>query len=189
MPTHPSTVVVPLSLIALPLREVVEAPLSAMMLPVTTVAPFIVVLPVRLMAASAMVVVPIRLLSPNTPKLVVMEVWLVPSESRDVFYTHSLPFRRRVLLVVVPEERCVYDIVGAAYRDKVDASDLGMKKVMLRDLLDILGKNPNVDSLIFTGGNSKNGPEYFFRQLQKNKAFHFYVWTIKSRVNTNLSGQ
>jgi len=61
----------------------------------------------------------------------------------------------------------ICDIVGAAYRDKVDASDLGMKKVVLRDLLDILGKNPNVDSLIFTGGNSKNGPEYFFRQLLK----------------------
>lgn len=144
-----------------------EVPISGMVLPVTTVASFIVVVPVRLMAAPAMVVVPIRLLSPITPKLVVMEVWLVPSESRAVFYTHSLPFHRRVLLIVVPEERGVYDIVGAAYRDKVDASDLGMKKVVLRDLLDILGKNPNVDSLIFTGANSKNGPEYFFRQLLK----------------------
>lgn len=63
----------------------------------------------------------------------------------------------------------ICDIVGAAYRDKVDASDLGMKKVVLRDLLDILGKHPNVDSLIFTGGNSKNGPEYFFRQLLKKQ--------------------
>ena len=61
----------------------------------------------------------------------------------------------------------VCDIVGAAYRDKIDASDLGMQRVELRDLLSILKKYPKISTLIFTGGNSKNGPEYFFRQLLK----------------------
>ena len=61
----------------------------------------------------------------------------------------------------------VCDIVGAAYRDKIDASDLGMQRVELRDLLGILKQHPKVSTLIFTGGNSKNGPEYFFRQLLK----------------------
>ena len=61
----------------------------------------------------------------------------------------------------------VCDIVGAAYRDKIDASDLGMQRVELRDLLGILKKYPKISALIFTGGNSKNGPEYFFRQLLK----------------------
>lgn len=61
----------------------------------------------------------------------------------------------------------VCDIVGAAYRDKIDASDLGMQRVELRDLLGILEQHPKVSTLIFTGGNSKNGPEYFFRQLLK----------------------
>ena len=61
----------------------------------------------------------------------------------------------------------VCDIVGAAYRDKIDASDLGMQRVELRDLLGILKKYPKISTLIFTGGNSKNGPEYFFRQLLK----------------------
>ena len=61
----------------------------------------------------------------------------------------------------------VCDIVGAAYRDKIDASDLGMQRVELRDLLGILEHYPKVTTLIFTGGNSKNGPEYFFRQLLK----------------------
>ena len=61
----------------------------------------------------------------------------------------------------------VCDIVGAAYRDKIDASDLGMQRVELRDLLGILEQYPKVSTLIFTGGNSKNGPEYFFRQLLK----------------------
>ena len=61
----------------------------------------------------------------------------------------------------------VCDIVGAAYREKIDASDLGMQRVELRDLLGILEQYPKVSTLIFTGGNSKNGPEYFFRQLLK----------------------
>ena len=61
----------------------------------------------------------------------------------------------------------VCDIVGAAYRDKIDASDLGMQRVELCDLLGILKKYPKISTLIFTGGNSKNGPEYFFRQLLK----------------------
>lgn len=61
----------------------------------------------------------------------------------------------------------ICDIVGAAYRDKVDASDLGMQQPELRDLLGILEQYPKVRTLIFTGGNSKNGPEYFFRKLLK----------------------
>ncbi|MGI9541061.1 MAG: uracil-DNA glycosylase family protein [Flavobacteriaceae bacterium] len=61
----------------------------------------------------------------------------------------------------------ICDIVGAAYRDKIDASDLGMQQPELRDLLRILEQHPQVDTLIFTGGNSKNGPEYFLRKLLK----------------------
>lgn len=61
----------------------------------------------------------------------------------------------------------ICDIVGAAYRDKIDASDLGMMHVELRDLLGILKQYKNINTLIFTGGNSKNGPEYFFRKLLK----------------------
>jgi hypothetical protein len=61
----------------------------------------------------------------------------------------------------------ICDIVGAAYRDKIDASDLGMQQPELRDLLGILEQHPKVDTLIFTGGSSKNGPEYFLRKLLK----------------------
>ena len=61
----------------------------------------------------------------------------------------------------------ICDIVATAYRDKVDASDLGMKKVTLRDLVAILERYPSVTTLLFTGGNSKNGPEYFFRRHLK----------------------
>ena len=64
----------------------------------------------------------------------------------------------------------ICDIVGGAYRDKIDASDLGMQDLQLRDVLSILEQHSKVDTLIFTGGNSKNGPEYFLRKLLKKAA-------------------
>ena len=59
----------------------------------------------------------------------------------------------------------ICDIVYSAEREKIDASDLGMHKVVLRNLLQYLYKFDKVNTLLFTGGNSKNGPEYFFRRL------------------------
>lgn len=61
----------------------------------------------------------------------------------------------------------VCDIVAAAKREKVDASDLGMQEVELRDLIGYLERFPQIQTLIFTGGASKNGPEYFFRKQLK----------------------
>jgi G:T/U mismatch-specific DNA glycosylase len=58
----------------------------------------------------------------------------------------------------------VCDIVQSAERSKIDASDLGMQNVELRDMIGYLRQFPKVDTLLFTGGNSKNGPEYFFRK-------------------------
>lgn len=62
----------------------------------------------------------------------------------------------------------VCDIVESAERDKIDASDLGMKNIKLRDVVGYLKQYPNIDTLLFTGGNSKNGPEYFFRKHLKD---------------------
>ncbi|GHC60349.1 uracil-DNA glycosylase family protein [Ulvibacter litoralis] len=61
----------------------------------------------------------------------------------------------------------ICDIVASAKRDKIDASDLGMQDIELRDVVAVLQKYPKVDTLLFTGGNSKNGPEYFFRRHLK----------------------
>ncbi len=61
----------------------------------------------------------------------------------------------------------ICDIVELAERQKVDASDLGMQNVQLRDMLGYLERFPTVHTLLFTGGNSKNGPEYFFRRHLK----------------------
>jgi G:T/U-mismatch repair DNA glycosylase len=58
----------------------------------------------------------------------------------------------------------ICDVVQSSRRIKIDASDLGMKEVELRDLIGVLRKNPFIKTLLFTGGNSKNGPEYFFRR-------------------------
>ncbi len=61
----------------------------------------------------------------------------------------------------------ICDIVESAERSKIDASDLGMQHIKLRNIISYLRRYPNVETLLFTGGNSKNGPEYFFRQQLK----------------------
>lgn len=69
----------------------------------------------------------------------------------------------------------ICDMVEACDREKIDASDLGMKNVELRNMTKILKKHPSVKYLFFTGGNSKNGPEYFFRKHIKNTAVNLKV--------------
>ncbi|WP_093410548.1 uracil-DNA glycosylase family protein [Salegentibacter flavus] len=58
----------------------------------------------------------------------------------------------------------ICDMVESSHREKIDASDLGMQKVELRNMIGILREHPKIERLLFTGGNSKNGPEYFFRR-------------------------
>jgi G:T/U-mismatch repair DNA glycosylase len=72
----------------------------------------------------------------------------------------------------------VCDIVESCERDKIDASDLGMQNIKLRNLLGYLKQYPNIDTLLFTGGNSKNGPEYFFRK-------HIKEFGIKLEIVSN----
>ena len=61
----------------------------------------------------------------------------------------------------------ICDIVDHCFREKIDASDLGMKNVVLRDILRYIKNYPNIDTIIFTGGYCKNSPEYFLRQILK----------------------
>ncbi|WP_111706539.1 uracil-DNA glycosylase family protein [Lutibacter citreus] len=63
----------------------------------------------------------------------------------------------------------ICDIVDSCKREKIDASDLGMKNIKLRDLINYLNLFPKIDTLLLTGGNSKNGPEYHLRRLLKSK--------------------
>ena len=72
----------------------------------------------------------------------------------------------------------VCDIVESAEREKVDASDLGMQNIKLRDVVGYLKEFPNIETILFTGGNSKNGPEYFFRK-------HLKAYNLKLDVVNN----
>ena len=72
----------------------------------------------------------------------------------------------------------VCDIVENCKREKIDASDLGMQQVRLRNLIGYLKEHTTVDTLLFTGGNSKNGPEYFFRK-------HLKEYDIKLQIVSN----
>ncbi len=69
----------------------------------------------------------------------------------------------------------ICDIVSGCEREKIDASDLGMQHVQLRDLLGYLTQYPSIKTLLFTGGNTKNGPEYFFRKHLKDHALSFHL--------------
>lgn len=74
----------------------------------------------------------------------------------------------------------ICDMVSVAYREKIDASDIGMNKATLRDLIKILQDHLTVHTLLFTGGNSKNGPEYFFRKLLKK--YNLKLEVVKNTV-------
>ena len=74
----------------------------------------------------------------------------------------------------------ICDIVQSAERTKIDASDIGMQNIKLRNLIFYLQEYPNVETLLFTGGNSKNGPEYFFRQLLNQN--HIKLEVINDQV-------
>ena len=74
----------------------------------------------------------------------------------------------------------VCDIVESAEREKVDASDLGMQNVKLRSIIEYLKEYKNIATLLFMGGNSKNGPEYFFRKLAKTH--HIQLEVVSSDI-------
>ncbi|WP_298519191.1 uracil-DNA glycosylase family protein [uncultured Kordia sp.] len=74
----------------------------------------------------------------------------------------------------------VCDIVDSCERQKIDASDLGMQNIQLRDVIGYLQKFPSIHTILFTGGNSKNGPEYFFRK--HIKPYHLKLEVVSNTV-------
>lgn len=69
----------------------------------------------------------------------------------------------------------ICDIVEKCERKKIDATDLGMQHPQLRNLIGYLNEHSSINTLLFTGGNSKNGPEYFFRKLLKEHNINFEI--------------
>ncbi|MCJ7759015.1 MAG: uracil-DNA glycosylase family protein [Gillisia sp.] len=76
----------------------------------------------------------------------------------------------------------ICDVVQSSQRDKIDASDLGMENVSLRNMTEILRQHPKIDTLLFTGGNSKNGPEYFFRKHLKQHPEEIVLKVVSGEV-------
>ena len=63
----------------------------------------------------------------------------------------------------------ICDLVSHCFRDKIDASDLGMKQLKLRNLLTYLQQNRTISTVLFMGGSSKNGPEFLFRSQLRSR--------------------
>lgn len=74
----------------------------------------------------------------------------------------------------------ICDIVDSCERKNIGASDLGMENIKLRNMLHYLLENPTVTTLLLTGGNSKNGPEYHLRRQLKQQQISLEVVTDKS---------
>ncbi|UMB62005.1 uracil-DNA glycosylase family protein [Lutibacter sp. A80] len=74
----------------------------------------------------------------------------------------------------------ICDIVESCVREKIDASDIGMKQIQLRDLIFYLQKFPKIETLLLTGGNSKNGPEFHLRKLLKTKKIELIPINLKT---------
>ena len=107
-------------------------------------------------------------------------LWLYIDKIHDLKlrYDNSLEAIEERKRFLIKHKIGVCDIVESAHREKIDASDLGMTNIKLRDILGYLNQYPSIDTLLFTGGNSKNGPEYFFRQ-------HIRDYGIKLNVISN----
>jgi G:T/U-mismatch repair DNA glycosylase len=97
------------------------------------------------------------------------QLWVILDKIFDLglkFETSDEAIRQRIQFLH-DRKIGICDMVASAERVKVDATDLGMQNVKLRNLVMYLEQYPNIDTLLFTGGNSKNGPEYFFRRHLK----------------------
>jgi G:T/U-mismatch repair DNA glycosylase len=107
-------------------------------------------------------------------------LWLYIDKIHDLKlrYDNSLEAIEERKQFLIKQKIGICDIVESAHREKIDASDLGMTNIKLRDIIDYLKQYPKIDTLLFTGGNSKNGPEYFFRRLIRD-----YKITLKAVSN------
>ncbi|HFU76242.1 MAG TPA: uracil-DNA glycosylase family protein [Arcobacter sp.] len=61
----------------------------------------------------------------------------------------------------------ICDIVENCKREKVDASDIGMKEVKTRDILGYIKNYKSIETIILTGSSSTNSPLYFLKKVLK----------------------
>ena len=74
----------------------------------------------------------------------------------------------------------ICDMVESCDREREEASDLGMRNVVLRNLPNVLSAHPSIRRVLFMGGNSKNGPEYLFQRQVKELGLRFRILRAES---------
>ena len=84
--------------------------------------------------------------------------------SLALHYDNSAEAVAQRLAFLDREKIGICDIVESCRRQRLDAADATMEQIELRDLVGVLHKHPSLRTVIFTGGHSKNGPEYLFRR-------------------------
>lgn len=104
-------------------------------------------------------------------------LWLYLDKIYDLrlYYDNSEEAVEQRKQFLISHKIGVCDIVQSCERENIDASDLGMKNMVLRNLVGYLMHYPKIDMLLFTGGNSKNGPEYFFRKHIKELGLKLHL--------------
>jgi len=91
----------------------------------------------------------------------------------DLLFDNSLEAVEQRKSFLLKNKIGICDIVESCQREKIDASDIGMKHVKLRDIIYYLGKYDKITTIIFTGGYCKNSPEYFLRKVLKEENIVF----------------
>jgi G:T/U-mismatch repair DNA glycosylase len=78
----------------------------------------------------------------------------------------------------------ICDMINSCERNKINASDLGMNNIILRDTMRTISENPTIKTILFMGGNSKNGPEYLFRkQLRSHLVPYKLINNISPKIH------
>jgi len=91
--------------------------------------------------------------------------------------THAVNQRKEFL---IRSKIGICDIVQSCEREKMNASDLEMKNIKFRNLINYLQKYITIETILFMGGNSKNGPEYLFRTHLKEHQLALSIVSSKT---------
>ena len=72
----------------------------------------------------------------------------------------------------------ICDMVHRCQRKVINASDLGMQHIELRNLLNYIKENKSISRILFMGGNSKNGPEFLFRSQLRSSGLNLITESL-----------
>ena len=76
----------------------------------------------------------------------------------------------------------ICDMVEQCQRSRINASDLGMSEIVLRDLIRHLSQQKSIHTLLFMGGLTKNGPAYFFKRTLRRRGLSWKLLSASDGV-------